>query len=64
MTITAGGRVATIESTAPCEAGWIEKIWAASAGDPPGVWVIRVTPEGFAPHTFRATFTPGQPPTP
>lgn len=64
MTISAGGKLATIEATAACEAGWIEKIWSVSAGDPPGVWVIRVTPAGFAPHTFRVTFAAAVPATP
>lgn len=39
-----------------CRAGWIEKQWSVSAGDPPGVWVIRVTVDGFATKTFHATF--------
>ena len=56
MTISADGKVATVRSTVPCTDGWIEKIWTVSPGDPPGVWVVRVTVEGFAPQTFRASF--------
>jgi hypothetical protein len=40
-----------------CRSGWIEKQWSVAAGDPPGLWTIRVTPVGFAPKVFRAMFT-------
>jgi hypothetical protein len=51
------GRVAVSRSEAVCDNdGWIEKQWSVSPGDPPGEWVIRVTPEGYARTTFRAVF--------
>ena len=51
-------RSVTLHFQTECRAGWIEKQWSVSAGDPPGVWVIRVTVDGFAPKTFHASFHP------
>lgn len=58
LTISPNAKAAQSRSTLACTKGWIENTWSASAGDPPGVWVLRVTADGFAPQTFRATFTP------
>ena len=49
-------RTVTLHYQAECREGWIEKRWSVSAGDPPGLWVIRVSVEGFATKTFRASF--------
>lgn len=57
MEISADGRTARIHYMAECHGGWIEKQWSVSAGDPPGVWAIRVTARGFAPKKLRAMFT-------
>lgn len=52
-----GGRIAVSRSDVVCDNdGWIEKMWSISTGDPPGEWVIRVTPDGYAKTTFRAMF--------
>jgi hypothetical protein len=64
VAISARGKVATVHSEAACLDGWIESSWRVSAGDPPGIWVLRVTAAGFAPQTFRATFVPTVAPTP
>lgn len=49
-------RSATLHYQTECRAGWIEKQWSVSPGDPPGVWTIHVTVDGFATKTFRASF--------
>ena len=64
MTVSYDGRSVTIRSTAACTEGWIEKRWTVAAGDPPGVWTIKVTAAGYATKTFRATFAPPLVPTP
>jgi len=46
----------TLRYQLDCRAGWLEKQWSVSPGDPPGRWVIKVTVDGFAPKTFRASF--------
>jgi hypothetical protein len=56
MRISTDQRSATLRYQTECRAGWIEKQWSASAGDPPGVWIIRVTVEGFAATTLHADF--------
>jgi len=57
LVISRDGRSARVRDQLACsEDGWIEKVWTVSPGDPPGVWTIRVTAEGFATQTFRATF--------
>ena len=56
MHISSDRKRATLRYQTDCQAGWIEKRWSVSEGDPPGVWVIRVTAEGFATKTFRASF--------
>jgi hypothetical protein len=59
MEISHDGLRARVRSQVPCgEGGWIEKIWGVSNGDPEGVWTIRVTAAGYAPHLFHATFVP------
>ncbi|MDX2087143.1 MAG: hypothetical protein SFX73_04810 [Kofleriaceae bacterium] len=51
------GRIARFRGEAICgDDGWIEKGWSLSPGDPPGDWVIKVTPAGYKTTTFHATF--------
>lgn len=64
LTTSDDGRIAEVRAMVPCRDGWIEKIWSLSPGDPPGLWVVRVTAKGFAPQTFRATFTRSPTPLP
>lgn len=61
LTITANGRRAQVRSTLPCVDGWIEKAWSVSPNDPPGVWMLRISVDGFEPQILRATFAPLQP---
>jgi hypothetical protein len=61
MTISRDLRSVIIRNRAECHDGWIEKQWSVSAGDPAGVWAVRITAEGYATRTFRATFTPDLP---
>ena len=61
LTISHGGRVATVRSQLPCIDGAIEKGWTVSDGDPTGAWTIKVTARGFTTQTFRLRFVPGQP---
>ena len=61
MMISRDLRSVTIRNRAECHDGWIEKQWSVSAGDPAGVWAVRITAEGYATRTFRATFTPDLP---
>lgn len=57
LEISRDGHSARVRDEVACtEDGWVEKVWSVSAGDPPGTWVLRVTAEGFATQTFRATF--------
>jgi hypothetical protein len=56
MEISADRKRVVLRYQTECRSGWIEKQWSVSPGDPPGAWAIRVTPEGFAPKTFRVTF--------
>ena len=56
MHISADRKSVTLRYQLDCRDEWIEKRWSVSDGDPPGVWVIRVTVDGFAPKTFRASF--------
>lgn len=58
VTVSANGKLARVHSEAACLDGWIENTWTVSAGDPPGIWSLRVTAAGFATQTFRATFVP------
>jgi hypothetical protein len=52
------GKAVTVRGTAECgTSGWIEKRWSLAAGDPAGMWTIKVTPAGYAPKTFRLRFT-------
>jgi hypothetical protein len=56
MHISADRKSVSLRYQLDCRADWIEKQWSVSQGDPPGVWVIRVTVDGYAPKTFRASF--------
>lgn len=57
MRISKDLKSASVRDELECLSGWIEKQWSVAANDPPGLWMIRVTPAGFAPKTFRVTFT-------
>jgi hypothetical protein len=39
-----------------CFDGWIQNVWTIAANDPPGLYVLTVEIEGFAPQTFRGLF--------
>ena len=57
MRISQDLKSVSVRDDLECRSGWIEKQWSVAANDPPGLWMIRVTPSGFAPKTFRASFT-------
>lgn len=61
LTISNGGRVATVRSQLPCTDGAIEKGWTVSDGDPAGTWTIKVTAAGFTTQTFRLRFVTALP---
>ena len=58
VTISHGGRVATVRSQLACTDGRLTKVWTLADDDPAGTWTIKVTVKGYATETFRLTFVP------
>jgi len=57
MQISRDRKAVHVRASLECVEGWIEKQWSVTAGDPPGVWAVRITAAGYATKTFRASFT-------
>jgi hypothetical protein len=47
----------TTDDSAPCQDGWIQHKWYATAGDPDGRYYFTVEIDGYVPIKFRPVFT-------